>query len=217
MVMAENEVIHILLFCEFTCKLIQRLLFTLEFIRNIVCEPVAARPSVPETEGQPRVEHAEQELGDAAVEHAAEEPVSERDRAETVAMAQAELLSSDLDQSRLGQLDHPQFLEVGICPDVMVAFKKKHFDTLVHQVLKGSEDADIPLWHDITVFVPEIPDVPKEVQSLGIFRKGAKKIHETPLPAGGIADLKAEMDIGDEICTTALFHIMVKDPSLSSG
>lgn len=73
----------------------------------------------------------------------------------------------------------------------MIAFKEKDLDSPVHKVLKGREDTDISLWNDITVLVPEIPDVAKEVQSLCVFRERAEEVRETPLPAGRIADLKA--------------------------
>lgn len=73
----------------------------------------------------------------------------------------------------------------------MIAFKEKDLDSPVHKVMKGREDTDISFGHDIAVFVPEIPDVTKKVQSLGVFRERAEEVRETPLPAGRIADLKA--------------------------
>jgi hypothetical protein len=195
MVMAEDEVIYLVSGGELHGKLIQGLVFSPEHIFPVMSQAVVLRPSVSETEGDPRMEHAEKELCHTAMEHAAEETVSCRNRSQTVAVAEAECLSIYLNQMRLSQFDHSELLEIGICPDVVVAFKEKDLHSPVHKVLKGGQHPEIAFRNDITVLVPEIPDVAKQIEGLGIFRKGSQEACKATLTLFRIMNLKTEVDI----------------------
>lgn len=112
MIMAENKVIDIVGCNEVNGKLIQRFILSPEHIFLVMGKTVVPGPSVSKTESQPRMEKTEKELRHAAVEDSSKKAVAERNRAQAVSMAKTEPLSTDFDQSRLGKLDHSQFLKV---------------------------------------------------------------------------------------------------------
>lgn len=195
MVVAEDEVIDLVSGGELHGKLIQRLVFSPEHIFPVMSQAVVLRPAVAETEGQPWMQEAEEELCHTAMEHAAEETITGRNRSKTVAVAEAEGLSIDLNQMRLSQFDHSKLLEIGICPDVVVAFEEKNLYSPVHKVLESRKHSEITFGHDITVLVPEIPDVTKQIEGLSIFRKRPQKAGKATLTLFGIMDPKTEVDI----------------------
>ena len=135
------------------------------------------------------------ELQHLIVEHSTKETIAERYWTESVTMTDAESITTDLHQRRLLEAPHAQFLKIIICPDVMVALEEIHIDTPVHQCCKRSEHPHIALGNNITILIPEIPDIPEKVQRFGFFRKTTEKLHETGLPAGRIIDLQTKMDI----------------------
>ena len=130
-IVSEDKVIYVMNRGELLCKLHQRFVRTAEDIFLVMGKAVAPRPSVSEAEGYPWMQKAEEELGYTAMEYATQKTVAERNRSQTVAMPQTELLSGNLNQRGLSQLYHSQFLKVGICPYVMVSFKEIHLDTSV--------------------------------------------------------------------------------------
>ena len=70
----------------------------------------------------------------------------------------------------------------------------------VHQVLQGGENARVALGHHVPVLIPEIPDVPQQIQRLRLFRRNAfQEGRETGLPVRRTGDLEAEVDVGDEV------------------
>ena len=89
MVMAEDEIIYLVSGGELHGKLIQGFIFSPEHIFPVMSQAVVLRPSVSETESQPWMQETEEELCHTAMEHAAEETVSCRNRSQTVAVAQA--------------------------------------------------------------------------------------------------------------------------------
>ena len=91
--MSEDEVIHLVFRRIFLSELVQRLFFALEGIIDIMRKPVALGPVVSETECNPRMEHAEEHLQQAAMEDGTEEPVSERHRTQAVTVTYAETLA----------------------------------------------------------------------------------------------------------------------------
>ena len=80
MIMAEDEIIHMMGRSELFRKFHKRLVSTSEFIFLVMCQPVVLRPSVAQAEGDARMEHAEKELCDLAVEHSAQDSVAEWNR-----------------------------------------------------------------------------------------------------------------------------------------
>lgn len=140
-------------------------------------------------------EKTEQKLRHTAMEHVAKESVPERYRSETVAMAKAEFLSSDLHKCRLGQLHQSQFLKIGICPYVVVTLEEINLYPSVHQFLQGSEHSYITFRHDIKILIPEVPDVTKQVYGLRVLRKTPEKISETAFTTCRIGDLKTKVDV----------------------
>jgi hypothetical protein len=148
------------------------------------------------------MQKTEKELKNTIMENTAQEAIAERNRSEAITMAQTESLSTDLNDRRLGQAYHSELLKVFISPDVMVALEEEDLHSPVHQRLKGSKDPDISFRNDITVFVPEIPDVTQQIQSLSILRQTAEKVGKTPLTRIRIRNLQPQMDIRDKICST---------------
>ena len=129
------------------------------------------------------------------MEKPAKKTISERNRTQTVTMTQTETLSLDLHHTRLGQFHHSQFLEITVSPDIVIALKKINLHSPVHQLLKRRKHPYIPFRNHISVFVPEVPDISKQIQGLRLFRKIAEKICKTTLPAGRISNLQTEMNV----------------------
>ena len=217
MVMAEYEVIHGVFSSISLSKLIQRLLSPLEHIFLVTRQTIAPRPSIAEAESHTRMKHAEETLSQTVMEEPAKETVSERNRAQTVSVPQTETLAPYLDQSRLNKLLHTQLLEIAVCPYIVVSLEEIHLHSPVHKILKSGKYTDIPFRHHIPVLIPEIPYVAKQIKSLRILGKRTQEAGKAPLAVRRVIDLKTEMDIRDKICTAALFHVMVEDPSLRSG
>ena len=191
MVMTENKVIDIVGCGKVNGKLIQRFLFPTEYIFLVMGKTVVLRPSVSKSECNPGMKKTEKELCHTAVEDPTKEAVAGRNRTKSVTMTETETLSSYLNQGRLDKFPHAKFLEITVCPNVMVALEEIHLHSPVHQIDKGREHTDIAFRHDMFVFIPEIPDVSEKIDSLRILRKGPEEINETAFAVGGIADLQA--------------------------
>ena len=200
--MAEDEVIDRLR--ERRAELVQGFILPLEGIADAFSEPGFPGPSVAHPEGEPGVQGAETALEEAVVESPPHEFVATHAWTEPVAVTQAELLSADLRHIRLYAALHPEFLEIGVGPDVVVPLKEIHFHAGVHQVLQGGENARIALGDHVPVFIPEVPDVAEEVQGLRLGRRNsAEELHETRFPAGRVGNGEAQVDVGDEVCESS--------------
>jgi hypothetical protein len=77
----------------------------------------------------------------------------------------------------------------------MVSFKEIHLDTSVHKVLQGRKNPYITFRNDVTIFIPEVPDITQQVHGTGILREIPQEIDKTGFAVGRIADPKAEMYI----------------------
>ena len=92
----------------------------------------------------------------------------------------------------------------------MVAGEEVHLDTGIHKVHEGRKHPDISLGHDVAVLVPEIPDVAKKVKGVSPVRRyGLEEGDETGLAGGGVLDVKAQMDVGCEICQSPSGHVCI--------
>ena len=195
MIVPENEIIYRVLGRISLGELIQRLILTLEHILFTSGETIFARPSVAESESYPRMKHAEEDLKQPVVEYATQEAVSERNGTKTVAMPKTEMLSFYFDNRRLLKLHHAQFLEIRICPYIMIALEEIDLHSLVHKILKSREHTEIALRDNITILVPEIPDITEKVYSLGILRQRTEKTRKAQLAVSRIPYLKTQMYI----------------------
>lgn len=124
MIMAEDEMIHLVVAFEFRCKLIKRLIRTLEDILTIMRKTAMAGPCISQTVGKPRMEHAEQDLKRTTVEDGADDPVAERHITQTVTMTEAESFTCNIHYTRLLKTLHSKLLEITVCPDIVVARKE---------------------------------------------------------------------------------------------
>lgn len=204
--MSEHKIIYIISDCKVFGELIERLVLSLEYIFLVTRKPVALRPTVAQTERNPRVQKAEEELQDAIMKGSAQKAVSQRDRAQPIAVTEAESLAFDLHYGRLLKALHAQFLKVAVCPHIVIPLKETHLHSPVHKLLKSGKDADITLWNDITVFIPEIPYVSEQIQGLRLLRQGTEEVRETAFSVCGIGNLKTEMYVGDEICASVCHY-----------
>ncbi len=191
MIMPEDEAVNFMRLFVLRRELVQRLILIPEHIFFIMGETAVTRPGISQTVGQPRMDGAEHYLKRTTVENAPYDTVTERYRSETVTMPEAESHSRNFHYGRLYKPLHSEIFEITVCPDVMIAREEIHVHSPVDEFLYGSQDADIPFRHDITVFVPEVPDVAEKVQGLRISREAVEKIGKTTLTAGRIADLEA--------------------------
>ena len=194
-VMAEDEMVHIVSLLELGRELIERFVGTLEFIFPVVRQTAVTGPCVAEAVGEPWVKHAEQNLQETAMEDAADDPVSERHIPQSVTMTETEFHAGNINHTRLFEAFHAELLEVAVGPDVVVSGEEIHIHTTVHELLQGSENPYISFRNDITVLIPEIPNVAEEVDRRGVFRQGTQEVGETALACGGVGHLKAQMDV----------------------
>ena len=195
MIMSENEVIHLVFSRICLRKPAERLIHAFEHIFLMAGKTVATRPSVAEPEGDPWMKKTEKELRDTAMEKSAQETISERHRAQTVAMTEAEHTPAYLDLTRLPKLLHAEFLEIAVCPNIMISLEEIHLHSPVHKILKSGKDTDISFRDHITVFIPEIPDVAKQIKSIRILGERAQEAGKTSLAFRRVVDLETEMDI----------------------
>ena len=191
MVVAEDEVVHIVSLLKLCRKLIQRLFRALEFIFPIVRQAAVMRPSVAKTIGKPRMQHAEKDLKETAMEDAADDSVAKRNVSESVTVSEAESNPGDIHDTWLFKTFHAEFLKVAVGPDVMVSREEIYIHSAVHEFLQGGECADISFRNHITVFIPEVPDVAEQIDRFGVFRQGTQEVGETALAGGGISHLQA--------------------------
>ena len=149
-------------------------------------------PVLSEAECQPGMETGEEGLQDAVVKDGAQQPVAERTRAETVAVAETEGAAANGGDVGLRENLYPQGFEVGICPHVVVALEEIQSDPGIPQVHKGGEYPHIALGHHVPVFIPEVPDVPEHIET---FRFGGgnrtQEVHETGFPRGRVLVVQA--------------------------
>lgn len=76
MIVAENEIIHIMLSIKGFREFIQWFIHPSENIFTIMRQTIGLRPAVAKTESDPRVEHAEKELSHPVMEESAQEAVT---------------------------------------------------------------------------------------------------------------------------------------------
>ena len=81
----------------------------------------------------------------------------------------------------------------------MISLEEIYLHSPVHKIGQGTEHPHISLRNDVTVFIPEIPYIPEQVQSLRLRWKRPQKSHKTPLPPLGVRHIQTEMDISDKI------------------
>ena len=127
--------------------------------------------------------------------------------AEAVTVSQAEHLAADLDPEGLRKDPHPHVLEIVIAPDVVIPGEEVHRHACIHQVHQRGKDAHAPLRDDVTVFIPEIPDVAQQVERRRpVFRDAPQETDEARLPVGGIRDIQPQMHVGNKVCQRTLLH-----------
>ena len=168
-IMSEYKVIYLIFNGIHLGKFVQRLSLSSKFIFLVMRKPVVLRPVVAEAEGYPRMKHAEEELEDARVEDRTEEAIAHGNRSESVAVSEAEALAFNLNNVRLLKLDHSELFEIRICPYIVVSLEEIHLHSLIHQILEGGKHSDIALRHNITILVPEVPDISEEIEGCRIF------------------------------------------------
>ncbi len=201
--MAEDEEIRLRI--HRGSPLIQRFRFSLELIPLAMCKPGMQRPAVSQRKSKTnRDKGTEEPLGHAAAENSLHAFVDMHPRAEAVTMGKHERPSGmDYTLRTMMNLD-THALEIMIAPDVMVAAEEMHLDTTGNKRLESSEYAGIPGRNDITVFIPEIPDIAKHVKSLGfLFRDRFEKAHKPVLPCTRVAHVESQMDIRKEVYALA--------------
>jgi hypothetical protein len=200
MIMSEDEIVHLIPHSKIRCEFIQRLGFASELIFHIVSQTIVPGPPVAESECNPRMKGTEQYLRQTVMEESAKETISERYRTQTVAVSETEVLVADTGQSRLLQLDHTKLLKIPVGPDVVIAFKKVHLHTSIHESLQSCQHPNIALRDHISVFIPEIPDISQEIQCFRLFGKRSEEVCKTTFPTCRIRNLKTQMNIGDKVC-----------------
>ena len=133
------------------------------------------------------------------MEKSPEKTVAQWNGAEAITMTQTEHIPADGHKTRLFEALHSQFFKIGICPYIMIPLEEIYLHTPVHQVGQGTEHPHIALRDDITVFIPEIPDVPKKVQRLRLRGQRPQEIHKTLLPVIRVSHIQTKMDVSHEI------------------
>ena len=146
------------------------------------------------------MKQTEQTLEESVAESPPHEFVPFMSWPQPVAVTQAEGLSADLGHIRLLEHLYAQLLKIVEAPYVVVALEKADLDTGVHQVKQGREHPHIAFRNDIVVLVPEVPDVPQEVQCLRpVHRNGSQEPHKAGLPVGRVIHVQPEMDIRNKV------------------
>ena len=111
-VVAEDEMVHLVGLGVFQCKFIERLILATENISGIMAEAVVSGPSVSETECNPRMKETEQELGQFVMEKSPDKTVAQWNGAEAITMTQTEYFPADGHKTRLLKASHSQFFEI---------------------------------------------------------------------------------------------------------
>ena len=160
-------------------------------IHFIMREATMSRPSITETESNPRMKHAEHHLQWTTVKNTLDQPISERHRTKAITMSKTESLSGNLNQIRLSDSFHAKFLKIAIGPDIMVSCHKIDVHTTINKFLDCSKHSNITLGYHIPVFIPEIPDITKHIHSRSVLRKRSKEVRKAALTGNGICHLEA--------------------------
>ena len=115
-------------------------------------------------------------------------------------MAHAEALVADVESIGLAQLDQAQLLQVAEGPDVVVALEEIQFYARIHQVGEGAQRAGIAPGNHVTVFVPEVKNIPQQVQGQCFGRVDSlEELDECAFPALRVSRRGAQMGIGDKV------------------
>jgi hypothetical protein len=141
------------------------------------------------------MKQTEHKLQEAVMEHAAKETIAERNGTEAITMAEAELPTCNIYDSRLYKTLHSQFLEIAVCPDIVIAAEEEDLHSPVHKALQCRKDADIAFRHYIPVLIPEIPDVTKKINRIRILGKPVQEAHKTTLPGHRIIYIQPQVNI----------------------
>jgi len=107
------------------------------------------------------------------VEKPSQKAITERYRPQSVTVSETETFSGYFNDIRLGQPDHSEFLEIAVCPDVVIALEEIYLHSPVHKILESGKDPDISFRHHISIFIPEVPYITEKVKSLRLPRQRA--------------------------------------------
>lgn len=171
------------------------------FFHTGVFETAVARPGQPELHGPTRVDGRKETLAEAVVEDGAYEAELPVGVTQSVAVGEEESAAVDFGGQGLAVDDDAAFLfEIAVGPDVVVAGEEVDFDTHIGQFGEFSEETGVAAGHDITVFVPEVKHVAKEIDSGGLVLDAVEETDQTALVhARMVYGERAQMGVGKEI------------------
>ena len=156
-----------------------------------VLQATVARPCQTELHGPTRMDGREETLADAVVEDGTYEAEFTVGIAQSVAVGEEERASVDFGGQRLPVDDDTTLLlEIAVCPDVVVAGKEMDFDTHVCQFGQFAEETGVATGHDITVFVPEVKHVAKEIDGGGLVLDAVEETDQTAFVHARMVDGK---------------------------
>ena len=160
-------------------------------------QTTAARPAPGNAEGYPGVEHTEETANSTIAEDCLHHFVRTQAGAQTVTVSQAEKLARMLDHQGLVDDFDSHGLQIGIHPHIVIAGTDKDLHPGLEKVHQSGENPDISLRNHVSILVPEIPDVAKQIQRLGpLHRNPPQETHETSLPFDRISDFESQMNVG---------------------
>ena len=78
----------------------------------------------------------------------------------------------------------------------MISLEEIHLDSLIHKILEGGKDSNISLWHNISILIPEIPDITQKIQGSRLLGwNSTEEGDKASLTGSRISHLEPQVDI----------------------
>ena len=120
-------------------------------------------PGIAQSESPARVNGGEEHLQHPVVEHPPDQPESRLIAAQPVSVSKTEAATREFRHIGLtDHLDSQLALEVGVGPDIVVAWEEPHRHPAVRQCGQCTQGPGMPPRNDIAVLIPEIEDIPQQ-------------------------------------------------------
>jgi len=121
--------------------------------------------------------------------------------AQPIAMPEEEQLIGEFDSDGLVVHDHATLLlEVVLDPDVVVAGKEMHLDTVVGEFADLAQQTRKTLGHAMLIFEPKVEDVTQEIDSLCLVLDLIEETHQATFLLTGMRNGQtAQVGIGEKV------------------
>lgn len=204
--MSEDEVVDLWMLLEIILGKLDEKFLILAHIGRItsllaMLQPAMLGPIQSKRHGPTGMNAREEGLTKFTAEETAHESEFGIRITQSISMPEVEEFVGNLNGDGVMMNFHAAFLlEVILAPDVMITREEMNLDAHIRQLTDLAQKTCIALWYHIAEFIPEVKDVPQQVDCRSLVLDLIKETYQTTLLLSGMWDGKTtEVGITEEI------------------